>query len=101
MEGLEELRVKESDRLAGIIDMLGAAGVVTRSGEDWLEIDGLGGPVPGGGLVETQLDHRRAMSTVILGMVAEKGMRVDDRNCILTSFPTFVTLFNELGADIA
>ena len=101
MEGLEELRVKESDRLAGIIDMLGAAGVVTRSGEDWLEIDGLGGPVPGGGLVETQLDHRRAMSTLILGMVAEKGMRVDDRNCILTSFPTFVTLFNDLGADIA
>ena len=57
--------------------------------------------MPGGGLVETQLDHRRAMSTLILGMVAEKGMRVDDRNCILTSFPTFVTLFNDLGADIA
>ena len=89
-----------SDRLAGIIDMLGAAGVVTRSGEDWLEIDGLS-DVPGGGLVDTQLDHRRAMSTLILGMVAEKGMRVDDRNCILTSFPTFVTLFNDLGADIA
>ncbi|RZO30033.1 MAG: 3-phosphoshikimate 1-carboxyvinyltransferase [Rhodospirillaceae bacterium] len=101
MEGLEELRVKESDRLAGIIDMLSAAGVVTRSGEDWLEIEGLGGPVPGGGLVETQLDHRRAMSTLILGMVSEQGMRVDDRNCILTSFPTFVSLFNQLGADIA
>ena len=101
MEGLEELRVKESDRLQGIIDMLSAAGVTTRSGEDWLEIDGMGGSVPGGGEVMTQLDHRRAMSTMVLGMVSEKGMTVDDKNCILTSFPTFVSLFNGLGAKIS
>lgn len=100
MEGLEELRVKESDRLQGIIDMLSAAGVTTRSGEDWLEIDGMGGSVPGGGEVATELDHRRAMSTLVLGMVSDKGMAVDDKNCILTSFPTFVDLFNGLGAKI-
>jgi len=100
MEGLEELRVKESDRLQGIIDMLSAAGVTTRSGEDWLEIDGMGGSVPGGGEVLTELDHRRAMSTLVLGMVSDKGMSVDDKNCILTSFPTFVTLFNDMGANL-
>lgn len=100
MEGLEELRVKESDRLQGIIDMLSAAGVTTRSGEDWLEIDGMGGSVPGGGEVATELDHRRAMSTLVLGMVSDKGMAVDNKNCILTSFPTFVDLFNGLGAKI-
>ena len=83
------------------IDMLTAAGVTTRSGEDWLEVDGMGGSVPGGGEVLTQLDHRRAMSTMVLGMVSDQGMSVDDKNCILTSFPTFVTLFNDLGADIA
>ena len=101
MEGLEELRVKESDRLQGIIDMLSAAGVTTRSGADWLEIDGMGGSVPGGGEVLTELDHRRAMSTLVLGMVADKGMVVDDKNCILTSFPTFVSLFNGLGAKLS
>lgn len=101
MEGLEELRVKESDRLQGIIDMLAAARVTTRSGEDWLEIDGMGGSVPGGGEVLTELDHRRAMSTLVLGMVSDKGMTVDDKNCILTSFPTFVDLFNGLGAKLA
>ena len=79
MEGLEELRVKESDRLAGIIDMLGAAGVVTRSGEDWLEIDGLGAlcpAVPGRDPARSPAGH----VDLILGMVVE-GMRVDDRNC--------------------
>ena len=100
MEGLEELRVKESDRLQGIIDMLTAAGVATRSGADWLEIDGMGGSVPGGGEVLTELDHRRAMSTLVLGMVSDKGMTIDDKHCILTSFPTFVTLFNGLGAKL-
>ena len=60
----------------------------------------MGGSVPGGGEVFTELDHRRAMSTLVLGMVSDKGMAVDDKNCILTSFPTFVSLFNDLGARV-
>lgn len=104
MEGLEELRVKESDRLAGAAAILTAAGVPHTMGEDSLIVEGLGdgqgtAKIPGGGQVHTRLDHRMAMATLILGGVTQTPMAVDDANCILTSFPNFESLFNALGAE--
>ncbi|MGB0784900.1 MAG: 3-phosphoshikimate 1-carboxyvinyltransferase [Alphaproteobacteria bacterium] len=103
MLGLDELRVKESDRLAGAASILKAAGVPHQTGDDWLLVEGQGGghgtaSIPGGGQVHTKLDHRMAMATLILGGVTQAGMSVDDSNCILTSFPTFEELFASLGA---
>ena len=98
MQGLEELRVKESDRLAAVEHGLKLNGVKTASGPDWLEVTG--GPVSGGGLVPTHLDHRIAMSFLILGLVSQNPVKVDDGNVIATSFPSFVSLLNGLGAAI-
>lgn len=98
MEGLEELRVKESDRLAAVEHGLHLNGVKTASGPDWLEVTG--GPVAGGGLVPTHLDHRIAMSFLVLGLAAQKPVLVDDGNVMATSFPVFVSLMNGIGAAI-
>jgi 3-phosphoshikimate 1-carboxyvinyltransferase len=100
-EGIAELRVKESDRLAATAAMLQAANVTVRSGADWMEIEGRGGRVTGGERpVQTHLDHRLAMSALLLGLVAERGLTVDDVNCIQTSFPDFIPLMQSLGAEI-
>lgn len=102
MEGVGELRVKESDRLAAVQEGLTACGVVVRSGPDWMEIDGTGGEmVPGGAVVKTHLDHRIAMSFLVLGMYAQSPISVDDGSPIDTSFPGFVDLMNCLGANIS
>lgn len=98
MEGVEELRVKESDRLAVVQAGLEANGVKVKSGEDWLEVTG--GEVRGGAEVATHLDHRIAMSFLVLGMVAKNPISVDDGSVMETSFPGFVELMNRLGADI-
>ena len=97
MEGLHELRVKESDRLAAIVGGLEANGVVCRSGEDWLEIDG--GPVRGGGLVSTFLDHRIAMAFLVMGLAAANPVSVDDASMIATSFPDFQGFMERFGAQ--
>lgn len=97
-EGLAELRVKESDRLSAICAMLSLNGVECRAGEDWLEIDA--GAVPGGGMVPTHLDHRIAMSAIVLGLAAHKPITIDDASTIATSFPNFVETLQELGANI-
>jgi 3-phosphoshikimate 1-carboxyvinyltransferase len=98
MEGLDELRVKESDRLAAVEAGLAANRVRTTSGPDWLEVTG--GRVSGGGRVETRLDHRIAMSFLVLGLAAEDPVMIDDGSMIATSFPSFTTLMTRIGAAI-
>jgi len=100
MTDLAELRVKESDRLKMVADGLTACGVKLEMGEDSLTIFGSGKPPQGGVLIETALDHRIAMSFLILGMASAQPISIDDAAPILTSFPNFVTLMNDLGAKI-
>jgi len=99
MDGLNELKVKESDRLAGTLNLLTVNGVDAVAKEDSLHVTG--GPVPGGGLVQTHHDHRLAMSALILGLNAESPVRIDDASMIATSFPSFFDLMNRVGAQIS
>lgn len=101
MKGLQELRVKESDRLSAVAEGLKACGVKVQETEDTLTVRGIAGAVTGGGLVKTHMDHRMAMSFLIMGMVSERPVTVDDAGMIATSFPVFIELMNNLGADIA
>jgi 3-phosphoshikimate 1-carboxyvinyltransferase len=103
MEGIEELRVKESDRLAAVARGLTANGVECREGEASLVVEGAkeGRPVKGGGTVSTHLDHRIAMSFLVMGLAAERPVSVDDSATIATSFPSFVDLLKRLGAGFA
>ena len=101
MPGVKELRVKESDRIDAMAQGLRAAGVTVDEGEDWWTVHGRGhGQVPGGATVESRLDHRIAMSFLILGMASEKPITVDDAGPIATSFPIFEPLMAGLGARI-
>ena len=100
LEGLAELRVKESDRLGATAAGLRAAGVDVAERDDGLDIVGRGGPPRGGGMVATHLDHRIAMAFLVLGMASEKPMTVDDGSMIGTSYPGFVADMNGLGASI-
>ncbi|MBB3997615.1 3-phosphoshikimate 1-carboxyvinyltransferase [Aureimonas pseudogalii] len=98
MEGLEELRVKESDRLAAVAAGLAANGVAHEEGEDWLTVTGRpDGSGLGGGRVATHLDHRIAMSFLVMGLASEKPVSVDDATMIATSFPEFEGLVSGLG----
>ncbi len=101
LRGLGELRVKESDRLAATAAMLTANGVAVQTDGDDLIITGAGGPPPGGGLVATQMDHRLAMSALVLGSITRAPVRVDDTGFIDTSFPGFTTLMAGLGCRFA
>ncbi len=101
MHGLKELRVKESDRLAAIIEGLTACGVNARADGDTLYIEGVNGNPAGGAFIKTRLDHRIAMSFLVMGMVAQKPVKIDDGSAINTSFPGFTRLMNKLGAKIA
>jgi 3-phosphoshikimate 1-carboxyvinyltransferase len=98
MRGLAELRVKESDRLRAIADGLRAAGVASQIIGDDLIVEGVGGDVLGGGTVATHLDHRIAMSFLVLGLASRRAMAVDDASMIATSFPSFQELMAGLGA---
>ena len=100
MSGLEELRVKESDRLAMMAKGLTACGVTLEEGHDTLVIHGTGAPPQGGAEIETALDHRIAMSFLVLGGVAHSPVTIDDDSAIATSFPQFVGLMNGLGTEI-
>jgi 3-phosphoshikimate 1-carboxyvinyltransferase len=102
MQGLGELKVKESDRLAAVAAGLSTNGASIELGEDWLAVTGRpGGKGLGGGLVETHLDHRIAMAFLVMGFAAEAPVSVDDGRMIATSFPGFTDLLAGLGAEIA
>ena len=100
MRGLGELRVKESDRLAAVANGLQACGVQVETGEDWLTVHGAGCPA-GGGTIDSQLDHRIAMSFAVLGLASMAAVTIGDASPIETSFPGFAGLMSGLGADLA
>jgi 3-phosphoshikimate 1-carboxyvinyltransferase len=101
MLGLGELRVKESDRLGAMARGLTACGVLLEEGEDWLTVKGNGRRPKGGAHIAVNLDHRPAMSFLVLGLAAEKPVSIDDGSPIDTSFPGFVDLMNGMGGTIA
>ena len=98
MRGLHELRVKESDRLEATAAMLRVNGVNVEISGDDLIVEGKG-HVPGGGLVATHMDHRIAMSALVMGLAADQPVKVDDTAFIATSFPDFVPMMRSLGAE--
>ena len=101
MEGLAELRVKESDRLSAVANGLKKNGVDCEEGKDFLIVTGdPSAKNIGGGTVTTHLDHRIAMSFLVLGLGAEKPVTIDDKRMIATSFPEFMGLMAKLGAHI-
>ena len=99
--GLSELRVKESDRLAAVATGLEQCGVKLEVQGDDLIIHGKGQRVKGGATITTNLDHRIAMSFLVLGMMSELPIKVDDASPIETSFPGFARLMNQIGAEIS
>jgi 3-phosphoshikimate 1-carboxyvinyltransferase len=101
MNGLQELRVKESDRLAATAAGLVANGVRARIEGDDLIVEGGAGLCAGGGVVETHLDHRLAMSFLVMGLASQQPVTVDDETMIATSFPTFRPLMAQLGAEFS
>ncbi len=100
MNGLQELRVKESDRLAAVAAGLAANGVEHQIVGDDLIVSGKGIAAPGGGMVETHMDHRIAMSFLVMGLASAKPVGVDDVTFIATSFPDFLPLMARLGGRI-
>jgi 3-phosphoshikimate 1-carboxyvinyltransferase len=100
MRGLQELRVKESDRLEATADMLRVNGVKVEIVGDDMIVEGKG-HVAGGGLVATHMDHRIAMSALVMGLAADSPVKIDDTTFIATSFPDFIPMMRELGADFS
>jgi len=104
MRGLRELRVKESDRLEATVQMLRVNGVEAAVEGDNLIVTGKGatlGRAAGGGSVTTHMDHRIAMSALVMGLASEQPVAVDDAAFIATSFPGFAALMRLLGADLS
>ncbi|HET9618225.1 MAG TPA: 3-phosphoshikimate 1-carboxyvinyltransferase [Pseudolabrys sp.] len=100
MRGLKELRVKESDRLEATAAMLRANGIAVEIEGDDLIVHGKGA-VKGGGEVTTHMDHRIAMSALVMGLASDEPVRIDDGAFIATSFPGFVELMGSLGANLS
>jgi len=100
MRGLQELRVKESDRLQATAAMLRVNGVKVEIAGDDMIVEGKG-HVAGGGLVATHMDHRIAMSALVMGLAADKPVKVDDTAFIATSFPDFIPMMRGLGAEFS
>jgi 3-phosphoshikimate 1-carboxyvinyltransferase len=100
MRGLQELRVKESDRLEATAAMLRVNGVKVEISGDDLIVEGRG-HVPGGGLVATHMDHRIAMSALVMGLAADQPVKIDDTAFIATSFPDFIPMMRSLGAEFS
>ncbi|KZY47210.1 3-phosphoshikimate 1-carboxyvinyltransferase [Roseovarius sp. HI0049] len=101
MRGVKELRVKESDRIDAMATGLRDCGLTVDEGEDWWTVQGLGhGNVPGGATCASHLDHRIAMSFLVLGLATQNPVSIDDGAPIATSFPVFEPLMTALGATI-
>ncbi len=100
MHGLGELRVKESDRFTVMLHGLAACGVRVEAEGDTMIVHGGANP-RGGARIAVELDHRIAMSFLVLGMATAEPVAVDDIEAVATSFPGFVDLMNGLGARIA
>jgi 3-phosphoshikimate 1-carboxyvinyltransferase len=100
MRGIGELRVKESNRLAAIVEGLRRCGIKAWEEQDSLIVEGTGGAVPGGADVEAFHDHRIAMSFLVLGLAARAPVTVDSASMIATSFPGFSGIMNSIGARI-
>ena len=101
MRGVKELRVKESDRIDAMARGLEACGIRVEEDQDTLIVHGLGPRgVTGGATCATHIDHRIAMSFLVLGLAAQEPVSVDDGSPIATSFPSFLGLMRGLGADI-
>lgn len=98
MEGLAELRVKESNRLDATQQGLVLSGVNAQVEGDTLIVHG--GEIKGGATIPTYMDHRLAMSFLILGCVSKQPITIDDKTMIATSFPRFIEIINQLGASI-
>ena len=101
MNGLHELRVKESDRLAAVADGLRENGVRHTIAGDDLIVEGDGSAAHGGGTVATHLDHRIAMAFLVMGLATREPVTVDDGAMIATSFPSFLPTMRALGGRIA
>jgi 3-phosphoshikimate 1-carboxyvinyltransferase len=100
MNGLNELRVKESDRLTAISAGLQACGVTVEETDDSLTVHGKGGFVEGGALIKANMDHRIAMAFLVLGMGSDKPVEIDNASTIDTSFPEFYETMSILGANL-
>jgi 3-phosphoshikimate 1-carboxyvinyltransferase len=100
MRGVGELRIKESDRLAATTALLTQNGVRAEVDGDDLIVYGTGCKPAGGGVVAAQMDHRIAMSALVLGLASDQPVSVDDSAFIDTSFPGFVPLMNSIGAKL-
>ena len=100
MRDVGELRVKESDRIDAMAKGLKSNGLKIEEGEDWWSVEGreIDG-VDGGGFCETFLDHRIAMSFLVLGMASKRAITIDDSSPITTSFPSFESLMFQIGAN--
>ena len=100
MRDVRELRVKESDRIDAMVKGLKSNGLKTEEGEDWWSVEGreIDG-VYGSGFCETFLDHRIAMSFLVLGMASKRAVTIDDSSPITTSFPSFESLMVQIGAN--
>ena len=102
MQGIKELRVKESDRIDAVARGLEACGVTIEEGRDYLIVHGRGpGGVAGGATVASRLDHRIAMAFLCLGLASRMPIAVDDAGPIATSFPGFPDLMRGLGARLS
>ena len=101
MDGVGELRVKESDRIALMAAGLAACGVSVQELPEGLVVSGGNSAPTGGAIIRTRGDHRIAMSHLVLGLGAQNAVIVDEPDMIATSFPGFTTLMNGLGGGIS
>ena len=102
MDGIKELRYKESDRISAVSDGLKRSGVNVSEKQDKLTIFGKGNQkIKGGSVIDASNDHRIAMYFAILGSITEKSVEIRGASSIKTSFPNFIDLMNSLGLDIS